>query len=129
MNPALEPATEIAPEPIPSAFPTPTGAPEPAPDAAAKSPPAPMTQRRVLGLAIPIIGENLLQTAVGAIDTFMVARLGSAAVAGVGTAVEVVFFLISTLIAVDIGATVFVSQAIGAGDRDRANRLARQLVV
>src|SRR5215207_5105687 len=43
----------------------------------------PMTQRRVLKLATPIIGENLLQTLVGAVDTFMVARLGAAAVAGV----------------------------------------------
>src|SRR5215213_8449162 len=42
----------------------------------------PMTQRRVLTLATPIIGENLLQTLVGAVDTFMVARLGAAAVAG-----------------------------------------------
>ena len=41
--------------------------------------PQPMTQRRVLGLALPIIGENLLHTAVGAVDTFMVARLGAAA--------------------------------------------------
>ena len=37
----------------------------------------PMTQRRVLKLATPIIGENLLQTMVGAVDTFMVARLGA----------------------------------------------------
>ena len=44
--------------------------------------PQPMTQRRVLSLATPIIGENLLQTLVGAVDTFMVARLGPAAVAG-----------------------------------------------
>ncbi|MGH2618453.1 MAG: hypothetical protein ACRDJC_24750, partial [Thermomicrobiales bacterium] len=35
--------------------------------------PEPMTQRRVLSLATPIIGENLLQTLVGAVDTFMVA--------------------------------------------------------
>lgn len=90
---------------------------------------APMTQRRVLGLAIPIIGENLLQTMVGAVDTFMVARLGSVAVAGVGTSIELVFFLISVLMAVEIGATVLVSQAIGAGDAARANRLARQAVV
>src|SRR5215207_582381 len=34
----------------------------------------PMTQRRVLALATPIIGENLLQTMVAAVDTFMVAR-------------------------------------------------------
>lgn len=89
----------------------------------------PMTQRRVLSLATPIIGENLLQTAVGAVDTFMVARLGAAAVAGVGTGSALVFFMISILAAVDIGATILVSQAIGAGDRERANHFARQAVV
>jgi Na+-driven multidrug efflux pump len=61
------------------------------------SAPQPMTQRRVLSLATPIIGENLLQTLVGAVDTFMVARLGAAAVAGVGTGIEIVFFIISIL--------------------------------
>ena len=91
--------------------------------------PEPMTQRRVLGLATPIIGENLLQTLVGAVDTFMVARLGAAAVAGVGMGFELVFFIISILSAIDIGATVLVSQAIGAGDQQRANLLARQAIV
>src|ERR687890_15690 len=89
----------------------------------------PMTQRRVLALATPIIGENLLQTMVAAVDTFMVARLGAAAVAGVGTGFEIVFFIISILSAIDIGATVLVSQAIGAGERHRANHLARQAIV
>lgn len=92
------------------------------------APPAAMTKRRVLGLAMPIIGENLLQTAVGAVDTFMVARLGAAAVAGVGTGSTLVFLLISILAAVDIGATILVSQAIGAGDGTRANALARQAI-
>lgn len=91
--------------------------------------PEPMTQRRVLALATPIIGENLLQTAVGAVDTFMVARLGAFAVAGVGIGFEIVFFIISILSAVDIGATVLVSQAIGAGDQRGANLFARQAIV
>jgi Na+-driven multidrug efflux pump len=34
-----------------------------------------MTQRRVLSLATPINGENLLQTLGGAVDNFMVARI------------------------------------------------------
>ena len=88
-----------------------------------------MPQRRVLSLATPIIGENLLHTLVGAVDTFMVARLGAAAVAGVGTGFEIVFFIISILSAIDIGATVLVSQAIGAGDQRRANHLGRQAIV
>ncbi|MBA2518530.1 MAG: MATE family efflux transporter [Chloroflexia bacterium] len=101
---------------------------EPLLDAGAVAP-EPMTQGRVLRLATPIIGENLLQTAVGAVDTFMVARLGAAAVAGVGTGFEIVFFIIAILSAIDIGATVLVSQAIGAGDQRRANLLARQAIV
>ncbi|MDQ3225962.1 MAG: MATE family efflux transporter, partial [Chloroflexota bacterium] len=60
---------------------------------------------------------------------FMVARLGAAAVAGVGTGFEFVFFIISILSAIDIGATVLVSQAIGAGDKNRANEIARQAIV
>ena len=99
------------------------------PNEAQVAPAEPMTQRRVLGLAVPIIGENLLQTLVGTVDTLMVARLGSAAVAGVGTSIEIVFFLLAALAAVGIGATVLVSHAIGAGDPARANRLARQAVV
>ena len=82
----------------------------------------------MLSLATPIIGENLLQTLVGAVDTFMVARLGAAAVAGVGIGFEFVFFIISILSAINVGATVLISQAIGAGDRRRANQVARQAI-
>lgn len=89
----------------------------------------PMTQRRVAGLALPIMGENLLHTSVVAIDTFMVSKLGSDELAGVGTAAEMVFLIIAMLVALDIGATVLVSQAIGAGNRAVANGLSRQALI
>ena len=82
----------------------------------------PMNQRRVLRLSLPIIGENLLQTAVGAVDTLLVSRLGDSAIAGVGIGVEVVFFIIAILSAVSIGATVLVAQAVGAKDQKRGQR-------
>lgn len=88
-----------------------------------------MSQRRVLGLAIPIIGENLLQTMVGIVDTLFVAALGASALAGVGVALEVVFFAIAILSSIAIGGTILVSQAIGARSPDEANRLARQTVL
>lgn len=88
-----------------------------------------MNRKRVLGLALPIIGENLLQTLVGAVDTLLVARLGSAAIAGVGTAVEFIYFIISILIALEIGATVLVSQAFGARMPERIRDVARQALV
>lgn len=88
-----------------------------------------MSQRRVLRLALPIIGENLLQSSVGIIDTLMVARVGAAALAGVGVSLEIVFFMIAILSSVSIGGTVLISQAIGAHDQERANQLARQTVL
>lgn len=95
---------------------------------AAAAPRPEMNQRRVLGLALPIIGESLLQTAVGVVDTLIVAALGATALAGVGLASEIVFFMISIIGAVAVGGTVIVSRAIGAGDQATANRLARQTV-
>ncbi|HEX5688986.1 MAG TPA: MATE family efflux transporter [Roseiflexaceae bacterium] len=83
-------------------------------------------QRRVLGLAGPVIGENLLETMLGLVDTLLVAGLGAAAIAGVGSALQVMFFLISMLSALAVGASVLVAQAVGASDTRRASRLARQ---
>src|SRR5512143_2839484 len=71
--------------------------------------------KRVLGLAWPVIGENILETLLGIIDTLLVAGLGAVAIAGVGSALQVMFFLISTLSALAIGSSVLVAQAIGAG--------------
>lgn len=95
----------------------------------AGAPDEPMTQRRVLRLALPIIGENMLQTLVGLVDTLFVAHLGAASIAGVGVALEVIFFMIAILSSVTIGGTILVSQAIGAGEQERANDNARQSVL
>ena len=91
-------------------------------------PDAEMSQRRVLGLAVPIIGEGLLQTLVSVVDTVFVASLGATALAGVGIASEVVFFMVSIISAFAVGGTVIVSRAIGARQRKEADRLARQTV-
>lgn len=88
-----------------------------------------MGRRRVLGLALPIMGENLLQTLVTATGTVLVGHLGKEQLAGVGTSSELVYFIVAMLISLDVGATVLVSQAIGAGRSSEANELARQAVV
>ena len=46
---------------------------------------APSMRARVFALAGPAIGEYLLQTLVGIVDTLLVPRLGGEAVAGVGS--------------------------------------------
>ncbi len=72
-------------------------------------------RRAVLGLAWPSILENFMQAALGFITTLMVARLGSAAVAGVGTASQVQVIVITAFFAVSMGTTVLIAHAFGAG--------------
>ncbi len=84
---------------------------------------------RVLGLAWPVIAENILETMLGVVDTALVARLGPAATAGVGSALQVMFFLISALSALSIGSSVLVAQAVGGHDMRRASQYANQSIV
>jgi putative MATE family efflux protein len=90
--------------------------------------PVPM-QRRVFNLAWPVISENFLQTMLSIVDTIMVARLGAEALAGVGSALQIMFFLISALSATSVGSAVLVAQAIGAHKFGRAGLLAKQSLV
>jgi putative MATE family efflux protein len=98
---------------------------------AAQGPAAPPVtlQRRVFNLAWPVIGENFLQTMLAIVDTIMVARLGPAALAGVGAALQILFFLISILSATSVGSAVLVAQAVGARNFARAALLAKQSLV
>src|SRR5262245_61560470 len=97
------------------------------PTSTASAPPS--LRRRVIGLAGPVIGENLLETTLGIVDTALVARLGATATAGVGSAQQLMFFLIAALSALAVGSAVLVAQAVGAGEMQRAGRLARQSLI
>ena len=86
-------------------------------------------ERRVLGLAWPVIGENFLETMLGIVDTWLVSSLGAIALAGVGTAIQFVFFIISALSAISVGNAVLVAQSVGARNYVRAGNLAKQSLV
>jgi MATE family multidrug resistance protein len=60
------------------------------------------------------MGENLLETLLGIVDTALVAHLGASATAGVGSAQQIMWFLLGALSALSIGSSVLVVQAIGA---------------
>src|SRR5215212_1018773 len=102
---------------------------EPQVDALAASSEARALRRRVWGLAAPVIGENFLETLLGIVDTLLVAGLGAVAIAGVGRALQIMFFLISALSALAIGTSVLVAQAVGGGDTAHASRLGRQSLI
>ena len=83
----------------------------------------------VLTLAWPTMLEQLLHTAVQYIDTAMVGTLGTQATAAVGSTATVGWLVGSSVSAFGIGFLATISQALGAGDGDRARRAAGQSVL
>jgi putative MATE family efflux protein len=102
--------------------------------------PARSLRQTVLWLALPAVGEQILNTLVGLADTFLVghlngevaARLGytsSAALAGVGLASQIVWLITVMFIAVSVGSTALIARARGAGDTTTADRVLRQSLI
>ena len=60
------------------------------------------------------------------VDTLLVAGIGTAAIAGIGGAMQVMFFVVAALSVLSIGNSVLVAQTFGAGRLERASELARQ---
>lgn len=94
-------------------------------------------QARVRRLALPAVGEQLLNTFVGLADTFLVghlsvqaaAQLGytsTAALNGVGLANQMVWLVTVLFGAVGVGATAVIARARGANDMPTANIALRQ---
>ncbi|MGL4452811.1 MAG: MATE family efflux transporter [Sarcina sp.] len=68
----------------------------------------------LLGLATPIVLTNFIQTAYGMVDMIWIGRLGSDAVAAVGTASIFTNFSFSIFTLIIIGTSIKLSHAIGA---------------
>ena len=83
----------------------------------------------VFTLAWPTMLEELMQTAVQYIDTAMVGQLGTDATAAVGSTVTVNWLIGTTVYAFGIGFLAYVSQALGAGERELARRASSQSVL
>ena len=102
----------------------------PQPTPAARSVTIPMStdglSASVNRLAWPIILENLFQTALGTVSMLMVSQLGSAAIAGIGTATQLLFVVQAAFGAVTTGTTVLVARFTGARDPRAANAVVKQ---
>jgi putative MATE family efflux protein len=86
-------------------------------------------RRSVLGLAWPSILENLLQSILGLVTILMVGRLGAAAVAAVGSSMQLQIVFISAFFSLSMGATVLAAHAFGAGRTDTADLIAKQALL
>ena len=83
----------------------------------------------IFTLAWPTMLEQLMQTAVQYIDTAMVGSLGTHATAAVGATTTIGWLVGSSISALGIGFLTFIAQAYGAGDREKASRVASQAVL
>lgn len=83
----------------------------------------------IITLSIPIMINNLIQTLYNLADGVWVSKLGSAYFAATAFVWPVNFLFISLGIGVSIAGTSLLSQLIGAGDYEEANKYSSQLVV
>ena len=80
----------------------------------------------IMALALPTMLEQLMQTTVQYIDTAMVGTLGTTATAAVGSTTTVNWLINGTVMALSIGFLAFISQSLGAGNKELARRAAGQ---
>ena len=92
---------------------------------------APLTHRRVLNIAVPIVLSNATVPIVGAVDTAVVGQLGAAApigAVGIGAVILAAFYWMFGFLR--MGTTGLVGQAVGKGDTSEvAALLSRGLLI
>lgn len=77
----------------------------------------PGRRRRILGLALPIIGGMLSQNVLNLVDTAMVGTLGDAALAGVGLGGFANFLLSAFILGLSAGVQAMAARRVGEGRR------------
>ncbi|MBR2782102.1 MAG: MATE family efflux transporter [Oscillospiraceae bacterium] len=82
----------------------------------------------IFSLAWPTMFDQLLGTAVQYIDMMMVGTLGTMATAAVGSTTTVSWLVGGVVNAIGVGFLAYISQAIGAEEKDRAARASSQAV-
>lgn len=85
--------------------------------------------RTLLGLLLPIIIEQFLNSLMGMIDTMMVSTVGSEAISAVSLVDSINNLVIQIFVAMASGATIICSQYIGSGNKKESNRAAGQVVL
>ncbi len=83
----------------------------------------------IFTLAWPTMLEQLMQTAVQYVDTAMVGSLGTQATAAVGATSTVNWLVGATVSAVGVGFLAYISQAVGAGEGQKARKASGQAVL
>ncbi|MFH1111092.1 MAG: MATE family efflux transporter [Planctomycetota bacterium] len=83
-------------------------------------------RRTLFLLALPVLAEQILNTLVGLVDTYLAGRISPAATSAVGLAAYVSWLASMLVMLIGTGTTALVSRYEGAGDHERANHFANQ---
>ena len=86
------------------------------------------TNRMLRNLLIPIILEQLLAALMGTVDTMMVSNVGSAAISAVSLVDSINVLVIQAFSALAAGGAIVCSQYMGQGNKEMANKAARQVL-
>lgn len=86
-------------------------------------------RQAVFWLALPVLGEQLLNSMVAWNDTYLAGHISATATAAVGFGAYISWLISLLFSLVGIGATAIVARNVGAGNRRDANIAANQAVV
>lgn len=85
--------------------------------------------RNVWALATPMMLENILQTTFNVVDMIWVGRLGENALAAVAMSGSILMVIMTLIIGIATGTVAMVARFTGAGDKKKANEVARQSLI
>lgn len=85
--------------------------------------------RHIVNMAMPIAFGMIFQTLYYLVDLYFVARLGDAAIAGVGAAGNVMFIVLGLTQVLGVGTVALISHAVGRKDQAEANLFFNQAIV
>ena len=83
----------------------------------------------IVAMAVPIALGMIFQTLYYLVDLYFVARLGDAAVAGVGAAGNMMMIVIALTQVLGVGTVALIAQAVGRKDQPAANLIFNQSLV
>lgn len=75
---------------------------------------------RLMALFLPILVENVLKNLMGTVNVFILGQYSDNAVASVGVVSQVINMVVMFFTLISTGATVVISQNLGAGNKRRA---------
>ena len=81
-------------------------------------------RKKLLVIALPAIGENILQMLLQVADTAFLGHYDWRLISGVGAANQIVFIFQAVLIAISIGSMVFISNSIGTKNKSLTKEIA-----